>query len=118
MLVQAWADGSPEQNENESKADQAKGNATRFEANLQHGRHEGMDSEKLVSRISAGLTRKSLREESYEDDQADSEFTNLFDKALCCAIGSYRDDPVVNPLDTEDATSCLQKIEYEKRELS
>ena len=103
---------------NASKADQAKGNATRFEANLQHSRHEGMDSEKLVSRISVGLTRKSLREESYEDDQADSEFAKLFDKALCCAIGPYRDGPVVNPFDTEDATSCLQKVENEKRELS
>ena len=54
MLVQAWADGSPEQNKNASRADQAKGNATRFEANLQHSRYEGVDSEKLVSCISAG----------------------------------------------------------------
>jgi hypothetical protein len=28
-----------------------------------------------------------------------------------------RDDPVVEPLDTEDTTSCLQDVEYEKREL-
>ena len=48
------ADGNAERNENASKADQAKGNTTRFEANLQHSRYEGVDSEKLVSCISAG----------------------------------------------------------------
>jgi hypothetical protein len=52
--VNVWADGNPERNENASKADQAKGNATGFEANLQHSRYEGVDSEKLVSCISAG----------------------------------------------------------------
>jgi hypothetical protein len=30
MLVNVWADGNPERNENASKADQAEGNATRF----------------------------------------------------------------------------------------
>jgi hypothetical protein len=39
---------------NASKADQAKGNATRFQANLQHSRYEGVDSEELASCISAG----------------------------------------------------------------
>jgi hypothetical protein len=32
----------------------AKGNATRFKANWQHSRYEGVESEKLVSCISAG----------------------------------------------------------------
>jgi hypothetical protein len=53
--VNTRADGNPERNENASKADQAKGNATRFEANLQHSRYEGVESEKLVSCISAGF---------------------------------------------------------------
>ena len=52
--MNACADGSPERNENASEADQAKGKATRFQANLQHSRYEGVDSEKLVSCISAG----------------------------------------------------------------
>ena len=52
MLVHAWADGGPEHNENTSKANQAKGNTTRFEANLQHSRYEGVNGEKLVSCIS------------------------------------------------------------------
>jgi len=38
----------------QTKADQAKGNATSSEANLQHSHYEGADSEKLVSFISAG----------------------------------------------------------------
>jgi hypothetical protein len=61
---------------------------------------------------------KTEGEETYEGDQADSEFTNLFDKALCCAIRSCRDDPVVSPPDTEDTANCLQEVEHEKRELS
>jgi hypothetical protein len=47
--VNARADGNPEHNENASEADQAKGNATRFQANLQHSRYEGVESEQLVS---------------------------------------------------------------------
>ena len=77
-----------------------------------------MDSEKLVSCISAGDHAKTLGEETHECDQGDSEFTNLCDKALCCAIGPCRDDPVVSPPDIKDTTSCLQKVESEKRELS
>jgi hypothetical protein len=52
--VNACADGNPEGNENASEADQAKGNASRFEANLPHSRYEGVDSEKLISCVSAG----------------------------------------------------------------
>jgi hypothetical protein len=61
---------------------------------------------------------KMLGEETHEDDQADSEFTSLFNNSLCCAIGPCRDDPVVGPPDIEDTTSRLQKVKYEKRELS
>ena len=64
-----------------------------------------------------GLTRKTLGEETYEGDQADSEFTSLLNKALCCAKGPRRDDPVVSPPGIEDTTNCLQKVKYEKREL-
>jgi hypothetical protein len=67
-----------------------------------------------ISRVSH---TKTLGEETHEGGQGDSEITNLFDKALCCAIGPCRDDPIVSPPDIEDATSCLQKFEYEKREL-
>jgi hypothetical protein len=114
--VNACTDGNPERNENANQADQAKGNATRLQANLQHSCYEGVDSEKLVSCISAGS--RTQRQETHEGDQADSEFTNLFDEALCHAIGPRRDDPVVSPPNIEDTTNCLQNVEYEKRELS
>ena len=48
-------------------------------------------------------------EKTHEDDQ-DSEFTNLFNNALCCAIGPCRDNPIVNTLDVEDTPNCLQKV--------
>jgi hypothetical protein len=38
----------------QARQTQAKGNATRLEANLQHSRYEGVVSEKLVSCILAG----------------------------------------------------------------
>ena len=53
ILVNACTNGDPEHNENASKADQGKGNATRFYADLQHSRYEGVDSEKLVGCILA-----------------------------------------------------------------
>jgi hypothetical protein len=68
--------------------------------------------------ISGVSHAETLGEETHEDDQGDSEFTNLCDKALCSAIVPCRDDPVVSPPDVEDTTHCLQKVEYEKRELS
>jgi hypothetical protein len=55
--------------------------------------------------ISRGSHAKTLGEETYEGDQGDSEFTNLFDKALCCAIGPCCDDPDVSPPDVEDTTN-------------
>jgi hypothetical protein len=78
-----------------------------------------VDSEKLVNLyISEVSHAKTLGEETHKGDQGDSETTNLFGNALCCAIGPHRDDPLVSPSDIEDTTSCLQKVEYEKRELS
>jgi hypothetical protein len=68
--------------------------------------------------ISGVSDAKTSGEETHEGDQGDSEFTNLFDKALCCAIGPCRDDPVVSPPDIGDTTNCLQKFKYENRELS
>ena len=56
--------------------------------------------------------------ETHEGDLRHSNFTNLLGKALCCAIGPCRDDPVVSPPDIEDTTNCLENIEYENRELS
>jgi hypothetical protein len=60
----------------------------------------------------------TLGEETHEGNQTDSEFTNLLNEALCRAIDSCRDDPVVSPPDIEDTANCLQNVEYEKRELS
>ena len=60
----------------------------------------------------------TLGEETHEGDQGYSEIANLFDNALCCAIGPRRDDPVVSPPNIEDTASCLQEVEYEERELS
>jgi hypothetical protein len=78
-----------------------------------------VNGEKLVSRlyISRGSHARTLGGETHEGDQADSKFTNLLDNALCCAICPCRDDPVVNPPDTEDTASRLQNVEEEKREL-
>jgi len=92
---------NPERNENPSEADQAKGNATRFLGRLatqplrRWGQREGGGSGGLQVDQSV---RQGLQ--------------------VCCAIGPCRDDPVVNPLDVEDTINCLQKVEYEKRELS
>jgi hypothetical protein len=68
--------------------------------------------------ISGVSHAKTLGEETHEDDQGHSEFTSLFNNALCCAIVPRRHDPVVSPPDIEDTTNCLQKVECEKRELS
>jgi len=77
-----------------------------------------VDGEKLVRCISASLRRKRHQERrTHEKDQGDPDFTNLGDKALCCAIVPCRDDPVVSPPDIKDTTNCLQKFEHEKREL-
>jgi hypothetical protein len=50
-------------------------------------------------------------DETHDGDQPDSDITNLFDKAFCCAIGPRRDEPAVNPVDIEDTTYCLYKVE-------
>jgi hypothetical protein len=68
--------------------------------------------------ISGVSHAKTLGQETHEGDQGDSEFTDLFNNALRCAIGPCRDDPLVDPPDIEDATSCLHYVECEKRELS
>ena len=52
--MNACTDGNPERNENADQADQAKGNATGSEANLEHSRYERVDSKKLVRNKSAG----------------------------------------------------------------
>jgi hypothetical protein len=55
---------------------------------------------------------------THEGDQRDTNFTNLLDDALCCAIVACRDDPVVSPPDIKDTADGLQKIEHEEGELS
>ena len=107
MLVNAWANGNPECNENASEADQAKGNTTHFQVGWQHSRYEGVESEKLVRYISAGSHENGTGEVTHECDQCYSEFTNLCDNALGCAIGTCRDNPVVSPPNIEDTTDCL-----------
>jgi hypothetical protein len=111
--MNSCTDGNPEHNENASKADHAKGDPTRLQANSPHSCYECVDSEKLVRCILA-VSHTQRHEETHEGDQGDSDFTNLFDKALCCAIGPCRDDPVMSPPDIEDTTNGLQKIECEK----
>ncbi len=61
--------------------------------------------------------RHCYKGETHEGDQRDSNFTNLLDDALCCAIVPCRDDPVVSPPDIEDTTHGLQKFENEEGEL-
>ena len=66
--------------------------------------------------ISRGSQAKTSGEETHESDQGDSELTNLFDNALCCAIGPCRDNPVVSRPGAEYTATCLQDIEEEKRD--
>ena len=114
----AYANGNPECYEITSEAHQAQGNATCFQANLPHSCYESVDSKKLVRGISAVLHARTSGEETHKGDESNTNITDLFNNALCCAIGPCRDDPVVSPPDIEDTTNCLHKVEYEKTELS
>ena len=118
--MNARADGNPERNENASKANHAKGNATCVHANWPQDRHESVNGKKLAKCTPVGLKsqRHCYEGETHEGDQRDSNFTNLLDDALGCAIVPSRDDPVVSPSDIEDTTHSLEKIEHEERELS
>jgi hypothetical protein len=116
--VNACTDANPECNEEASKADQAKGNPTRFRASPQSP-HEGVESEKLVKCTSVGLSgRKTIGEETHKGDQGNTKFTDLLNDALRCAIVPCRHDLSVGPLDIEDTTHSLPKIEHEKEKLS
>jgi hypothetical protein len=58
--VNVRADGNPERNENANKANHAKGNATRLQANSPQGRYESVDGKKLAKCTSAGLRPKDI----------------------------------------------------------
>jgi hypothetical protein len=58
--VAAGADGNPERNENASKANHAKGNATRLQPNSPQGRYESVDGKKLAKCTSVGLKPKDI----------------------------------------------------------
>ena len=61
ILVDACADGNTERNENTNKANHAKGNAARVQANLPQGRYESVDSKNLVKmHISGSRAKKTL----------------------------------------------------------
>ena len=69
--------------------------------------------------ISGSQTERHCNKgETYDADQRDSNFTDLLDDALYCAIVPCRDDPAVSPPGIKDTTNCLQKVEYKKRNLS
>ena len=69
-------------------------------------------------RISELSDPKTIGQVTHQGDQGDSNFTNLLDDALHCAIVPFRHDPVVSPPDIENTTHALQEIEHEKGELS
>jgi hypothetical protein len=58
--VNAVADGNPERNENASKANHAKGNATRLKANSPQGRYESVDGKKLAKRTPVCIRSKDI----------------------------------------------------------
>jgi len=60
VLVNARADGDPKRNENASKANHAKGNATRMQANSPQGRYESVDGKKLAKCTSMGLRPRNI----------------------------------------------------------
>ena len=64
------------------------------------------------------LQKETRREGTHESDKSNTEFTNLLDDALCCAIVPCHNDAVMGPSDIEDAPHGLQDIECEKGELS
>jgi hypothetical protein len=118
--VNACAYGNPERNENANKANHAKSNATRLQANSPQGCYESVDGKKLAkcTSVKSQTGRHYSKGETHEGDQRDPNFTNLLDDALCCAIVPFVDDPVVSPPDIEDTTHGLQEIEHEEGELS
>lgn len=69
-------------------------------------------------RISELSDIKTIREETHQCDQGDSNFADLLDDALHCAIVPLRHDPVVGPPDIENTAHALQEIKREKGELS
>ena len=60
ILVSARANGNQDRNGNANKANHAKSNATRLQANLPQGRYESVDGKKLAKCISMGLRPKEI----------------------------------------------------------
>jgi len=58
--VDACADGNTERNENTNKANHAKGNPTRVQANLPQGGYESVDGKKLAKCTSVGHRPKDI----------------------------------------------------------
>jgi hypothetical protein len=58
------------------------------------------------------------RIEANQDAQANSDWAELIDYALCCAIRPGRDDSVVSPPDIGDATHRLPDVESENGRLA
>ena len=117
-FVNAPANSNREHNEKASKANHAKGNATRMQPNLPHGGYECVNGKNLAKCTSVQSERHCYKGKTHEGDKADTSFTNLLDDALCCAIVPCLDDPVVSPPDVEDTTHGLQRLEHEEGELS
>ena len=117
-FVNAPANSNREHNEKASKANHAKGNATRMQPNLPHGGYECVNGKKLAKCTSVQSERHYYKGKTHEGDKADSSFINSLDDALCCAIVPCLGDPVVSPPDVEDTTHGLQRIEHEEGKLS
>ena len=58
--MDACANGNPGSNENGNKADHAKSNATRLQANLPQGRYKSVDGKKLAKRTPVGFRPKDI----------------------------------------------------------
>jgi hypothetical protein len=78
---------------------------------------ERRESSKDVASVALGY-KGHYKKETNQGNKGNSEFTNLLDDALCCAIWTSHDDSVVSPPDIEDATHGLQNVEYKKGGLS
>jgi hypothetical protein len=104
----ACTDANPKRNVSTSDEDQAKCNATCFQAYFPQSCYKVVNGEKLTKCASVHFRLKNNKEGgTHESDLCDSKSTDLLDDALRCAIVPRLHDPVVSPSNIEDTSHGL-----------
>jgi hypothetical protein len=106
VLVNPIRDTNPEPNKKTCEGNDSKGKATRFGSYSPESRRECMNGEYLQVVGCASVHRRVIPN-TYESDQCNSEFTDLLNDTLRCAIWACRNDPDMGPSDIEDSTDGL-----------